>query len=136
MKKSIKSLFIDFGKNFKFYIDYILKLNFGELLVHFIEFVLVVLGALIVYIPIYLVKDLMYTIFSLFGEYSTIINLVFNILFNIIALVLCILAFLYLFNKRYEDLQNEIKQKEENKRKEKSKESISDLDLPKEINNK
>ena len=126
----MKKMFNDFLKNFKFYIDYILKLNFGELLFHFLELAIVVLLSLMMYIPVNLIQDLIYTIFNLLGNTGTILNLIFDIIFKIIGLIICIISFVYCFNKRYEDLQKEIKEKEEKKHKEKIKEMESLLDLP------
>ena len=126
----IKEMFKDFGKNFKFYIDYILKLDFGELLIKFFELVIVVLLALIMYIPVYLIREFIYSVLSLLGNYSVYVNLVIDILINGCALVVCILCFIYFFNRRFEDLQKEIKNKEEITRKEKTKKVEEELDLP------
>lgn len=107
----------DFLRNLKSYFDYIIKLNFGDLLIKFIDLVLVILMSLFVYIPVSLVRDLVYTIIGTFGNLS-ILSLIMDLLFKGISFVLCIYVFVYLFNKRYEDIKEErLNSREEVKKK-------------------
>ncbi len=95
-----------FFKVGKHYISYLMKLGFKDLFVNFIELVILVGLALLVYIPIGLVRDLLYKIMVFFLSGSTTLYFVFDLVFTIISIVVCLCCFIYLFNKRYEDVEN------------------------------
>lgn len=115
MMANIKKMVKDFGGNVKKYIDYIMKLGFGDLFIQFLILVIILILACFVYVPIGLVQDLLWSIVNIMGNIPTIVFNIYNILFGLISFVLAALAFMYLFNKRYDDVQNEIKEQKDKK---------------------
>ena len=101
----------DFIKNGKKYIDYIMGLDFTELMINILEILGLVILAALVYIPIGLVQDLLYEILrSAFGS-SEILFKWYSVLFRFFTGVIAIIVFMYLFNKRYSKL-NELIEKD------------------------
>ena len=111
----------DFIKNGKKYIDYIMGLDFTELIINIVEILGLVLLAALVYIPIGLVQDLLYEIIrSAFGA-SEILFKWYSILFRFFTGVIAILVFMYMFNKRYSKLEELIEKDVMRNRKNKEK---------------
>ena len=120
----IKKLMKNFGSNVKKYVDYIMKLGFGELFIQFLILVIILVLACFVYVPVGLVQDLIWNIVNIAGNMSVIVFNVYNVIFGVISFILAALAFMYLFNKRYDDVQKEIKEQ-------KNKKEVGNIDLPK-----
>ncbi len=133
----------DFLKNGKKYIDYIMGLDFTELIINILEIIGLCILAGLIYIPIGLVQDLLYEILrSVFGA-SELLFKWYSILFRFFTGVIAIIVFMYLFNKRYSKLNEliekdvmrnrkakEKKEKEEPKE-EKKEDKKEEMDLPK-----
>lgn len=140
MKNMIKS----FGKNVKSYIDYIMTLGFKDLFRHFISLLVVILFALIIYIPIGLLSDLIInTIGSLVVNAPTIVYVIVGLVFDLIGLIAFIICFMYMFNRRYETVykveinkkgisNNQINYTEIKVKEEKNIVEESSIELPKE----
>jgi len=130
----IKSFF----KNGKKYLDYLMKLDFAELLVNVVEIVLLAILAGLVALPIGVFRDLFYSIVKAIGGTSEAIFNWYNVLFNFFTGIIGIALFMYLFNRRYSKLDELIKKDDlrDKKRKEKNKDNKKDeedveIDLPK-----
>jgi len=121
------SLLKNFGKSFKDYIDYIVKVSFGELIFHFFELLILILIALFVYIPLSVLEDVIWSLISLF---NTDFSGVFTVVCNVINALVALFAFIYVFNKRYEDIKNAPKGEKKEKVKEKDSKK-QDVELPK-----
>ena len=104
--------FLKVGKN---YIDYIMKLGFSELLVNFIELIILVAISLLVMFPVSAVKVILYSFVSLFTKTNQTVYLIYNIVFLIINSVISLALFIYMFNKRYEDIESIRNRKRETK---------------------
>jgi len=139
--------FKKFLKVGKHYIGYLMSLGFKDLFINFLGLLLVVGLSLLVYIPVSMIRDILYKIIVIFVSGSPTLYEVFDLVFTIISAILCILVFVYLFNKRYEDveklknsrsdnlyLNKDKKEKEENEEnsfKVRTNEVSEELDLPK-----
>ena len=124
----------NFLSNVKSYIDYIMTLGFKDLFRHFISLVVVILIALIVYIPIGLVRDFVIESFgSLVTNPPIVVITIIGIIFDAISIVCAVLCFMYMFNQRYKDVyKDEIL----NAGKEDKKDKINPVDLNKKIEQK
>ncbi len=112
---NIRKMMKDFGGNVKKYIDYIMKLGFGELFIQFLILVIILVLACFVYVPVGLVQDLLWSIVNIMGNIPVIVFSIYNIVFSLLSFVLAALAFMYLFNKRYSDVEKEIKEQKDKK---------------------
>ncbi len=112
---NIKKMMKDFGGNVKKYIDYIMKLGFGDLFIQFLILVIILVLACFVYVPVGLVQDLLWSIVNIMGNIPVIVFSIYNIVFSLLSFVLAALAFMYLFNKRYSDVEKEIKEQKDKK---------------------
>ncbi len=132
----------DFFKNGKKYLDYIMGLDFTELMITILEIIGLVILAALVYLPIGLVQDLIYEIVrSAFGA-SEVVFKWYTVLFRFFTGVVAIIVFMYLFNRRYSKLDELIekdimrnrkaKEKKEHKENEgNNEEKKEEIDLPK-----
>lgn len=132
----------DFFKNGKKYLDYIMGLDFTELMINILEIIGLVILAALVYLPIGLVQDLIYEIVrSAFGA-SEVVFKWYTVLFRFFTGVVAFVVFMYLFNRRYSKLNELIekdvmrnrkeKEKKEHKENSESKEdNKEEIDLPK-----
>lgn len=132
----------DFFKNGKKYLDYIMGLDFTELMINILEIIGLVILALLVYLPIGLVQDLLYEVIrSAFGA-SEVVFKWYTVLFRFFTGVVAFVVFMYLFNRRYSKLNELIekdvmrnrkeKEKKEHKENSESKEdNKEEIDLPK-----
>jgi hypothetical protein len=132
----------DFFKNGKKYLDYIMGLDFTELMINILEIIGLVILAALVYLPIGLVQDLIYEIVrSAFGA-SEVVFKWYTVLFRFFTGVVAIIVFMYLFNRRYSKLDELIekdimrnrkaKEKKEHKENEgNNEEKKEEIDLPK-----
>ena len=132
-----------FLSNVKSYIDYIMTLGFKDLFRHFISLVVVILIALIVYIPIGLVRDFVIESFgSLVTNPPIVIITIIGIIFDAISIVCAVLCFMYMFNRRYSEVYkeeitknkdtNEVKYSDINVKEEIKIENENSIELPKE----
>lgn len=94
-----------FFKVSKHYINYLMKVGFKELLVNFVEIIVVVIIAGILYLPVGVLRDILYKLFVAIFKGTTLLYNIFDIGFAIIGLVICILFFMYLFVKRFENVE-------------------------------
>lgn len=126
MKETVKN----FPSVLKQYIDAIMKMNFGELLLHFIELLILLLIASFLYIPIGLLKDMLFSIFAFFTfSASDTLNLVVDLIIKVCSFIASLYCFLYMFTKRYEELKKE-KKKDSSFTQNQS--FAEEIDLPKE----
>lgn len=132
-----------FLSNIKSYIDYIMTLGFKDLFRHFISLVVVILIALIVYIPIGLVRDFVIESFgSLVTNPPIVVITIIGIVFDAISIVCAVLCFMYMFNRRYSEVYkeeitknkdtNEVKYSDINTKEEIKIENKNSIELPKE----
>ena len=132
-----------FLSNIKSYIDYIMTLGFKDLFRHFISLVVVILIALIVYIPIGLVRDFVIESFgSLVTNPPIVVITIIGIIFDAISIVCAVLCFMYMFNRRYSEVykeeitkskgNNEVKYSDINVKEEIKIENENSIELPKE----
>ena len=132
-----------FLSNVKSYIDYIMTLGFKDLFRHFISLVVVILIALIVYIPIGLVRDFVIESFgSLVTNPPIVVITIIGIIFDAISIVCAVLCFMYMFNRRYSEVykdeitknksNNEVKYSDINAKEEIKIENENSIELPKE----
>ena len=101
MKEYLKKFF----KNVKSYIDYIMKLGFKDLFVNFVEIIVLVILASLIYLPIGLIDDLLFQVISIVINSSVIFVKIYDLIFSILSAILAIFAFIYMFNIRYEDIE-------------------------------
>ena len=101
MKEYLKKFF----KNVKSYIDYIMKLGFKDLFVNFVEIIVLVILASLIYLPIGLIDDLLFQVISIVINSSVIFVKIYDLIFSILSAILAMFAFIYMFNKRYEDIE-------------------------------
>lgn len=132
-----------FLSNIKSYIDYIMTLGFKDLFRHFISLVVVILIALIVYIPIGLVRDFIIESFgSLVTNPPIVVITIIGVIFDAISIVCAVLCFMYMFNRRYSEVykeeitknkgNNEVKYSDINVKEEIKIENENSIELPKE----
>ena len=101
MKEYLKKFF----KNVKSYIDYIMKLGFKDLFVNFVEIIVLVILASLIYLPIGLIDDLLFQVISIVINSSVIFVKIYDLIFSILSAILAMFAFIYMFNIRYEDIE-------------------------------
>lgn len=106
-------MFKDFFKNFKNYIFCLMKMDFPDLFIHFIEFIIVVVISLLVFIPIQLVSETLFDMINLGSNISAVTSNVFFLVFKIISIVASVFVFVYLFNTRYVDLKKQMEEKKD-----------------------
>lgn len=113
MKKGL----IEFGKNVKSYIDFIMGVGFGDLARHFFSLIIIVFISLIIYIPIGSVHDLIISLVGgISGNVPQYVYTIIALLFELLSLFLSIVFFIYMFNKRYSEVYvNEIENKDKKK---------------------
>lgn len=121
----MKEMFKSFWNNLKNYINIIFKLDFGELFVYLLELILVIVTGLLTYIPVSLVKDLIFNIIALFNGNMNIVYNIINVIFSLISLFVFVVVFIYCFNIRYAELK-----KNENEKKAKKNKTDEDIELP------
>ncbi len=121
----MKEMFKSFWNNLKNYINIIFKLDFGELFVYLLELILVIVTGLLTYIPVSLVKDLIFNIIALFNGNMNIVYNIINVIFSLISLFVFVVVFIYCFNIRYAELK-----KNENEKKAKKNKNDEDIELP------
>ena len=128
MLKTIK----EFPGVLKKYIDAIMKMTFGELLVHFFELLILLLIASFLYIPIGLLKDLLFSIFVFFSfQAGDTLNNIVDLIIKVCSFIAFFLVFVYMFTKRYEALRKE-QEKEENPVQIPEENKMEETELPKE----
>ncbi len=93
--------FFPIGKK---YIQYILKLGFKEFFVNVIELLLLVILSCLVYIPIDMLKDVLFKLLIIFIK-SDSFYYIYDLIFNIISACIAIYLFIKFFNKRYENIE-------------------------------
>ena len=104
----MKKLILSFGKNIKSYIDYIMTLGFKDLFRHFISLVVVVLISLLIYVPVGLIKDIIFdTIGMLMLNAPVLLYNIIGIVFDVISLISALILFMYMFNRRYNEVYTE-----------------------------
>ena len=104
-----------FGKVVKNYINYIMKLGFKDLLVNFIELIILVVIAALLLFPVDVVKELLFKIITAFIQVSNGVYKFYDIIFTVIEAAVCFCFFIYMFNKRYEDIDKIRRRKEDSK---------------------
>ena len=93
-----------FMKVAKNYINYIMKLDFKELFVNFIELIILIIIAMLLVFPVDLVRELLFKIIASVTGFGEGFYKIYDIIFTIIKAVVCFGFFIYMFNKRYEDI--------------------------------
>lgn len=136
----MKNMFKKFIENGKKYVDYIMKVNFGELFVNVVVLLCLLLLSALAFVPIELVRDIIRSLIVIYVQFDGTISLLFNWVFYVFSSIMFFISFMFLFNKRFEDLDAFKKQasgeeskakREALKQEEKSSKEDEDLDLPK-----
>lgn len=121
-----------FLKNLKKYIDYLMKLGFKELFVNFIEIIMLVIFACVIYLPFGLIRDSIYQLLITFIDFGPVFFNLYNVVLNLIGGVIAFCLFAYMFNNRYEDIEK-LRKTESTKSSGKKSTSVDEVDLPKKI---
>ncbi len=130
--KKIEKMFRDFIKNVVSYAKYLMKIDFRELFINVLILICILALSSFVYVPISVVKDLLFSFISIFGVMPDIVMGIFLFSFNLISAVTATLVFIRLFNMRYEDI--EALRKQINEKPEKKEDNVTyseELELPK-----
>lgn len=101
----MKEYLSDFIKNGKKYLEYLMKLGFKDLFVNFIEIIMLVILACLVYLPIGIISDLMFQIINIFVVNNAYFLKVYDLIFSLISAILAVYLFVYMFNKRYANIE-------------------------------
>lgn len=101
----MKEYLSDFIKNGKKYLEYLMKLGFKDLFVNFIEIIMLVILACLVYLPIGIISDLMFQIINIFVVNNVYFLKIYDLIFSLISAILAVYLFVYMFNKRYADIE-------------------------------
>lgn len=128
----------EFIKNLKEYVDYLMKVNFKDLLINTIILICILLLAAFAYIPASILRDIIRSFITAFTSFNGVTSMLFECLFKIVGYGCCIWAFMYLFNKRFDDIkafEEQVKGEEPkkvvvNKNKTKATE-VEEIELPK-----
>lgn len=102
----MKEYLIDFIKNGKKYLEYLMKLGFKDLFVNFIEIIMLVILACLVYLPVGIISDLIFQIINIFVVDNVYFLKIYDLIFSLISAILAVYLFIYMFNKRYADIEN------------------------------
>ena len=101
----MKEMFKNFGKNFKEYISYLMKVGFKELFINVLILFCIIVLATFVYIPVGLVEQLIFDFLKIFGTMPIVVSNIYHWVFQLISFILAIFAFIYLFNLRFKDVK-------------------------------
>ena len=101
----MKDLLKEFLKNFKEYINYLMKVNFKDLFINTIIILCIVLLSALIYVPIGIVQDLVRSFVVIFVNMVGVPALLFDWFFRCIGAIAFVIVFMFLFNKRFEDLE-------------------------------
>ena len=101
----MKEMFKNFGKNFKEYISYLMKVGFKELFINVLILFCIIVLATFVYIPVGLVEQLIFDFLKIFGTMPIVVSNIYHWVFQLISFILAIFAFVYLFNLRFKDVK-------------------------------
>ncbi len=129
----------EFLKNAKKYIDYLMKLDFKDLFANFVEIIMLVILACLVYLPFGVIRDAIYQFFVTFLNLGSIFFSIYNILLNLLCGMVAFYLFMYMFNNRYADLdeirKNSTKQSiKSSSNKISTKNNVDEFELPKKKN--
>lgn len=133
----------NFLRNLKQYINYIMKVNFKDLLVNVVILGCIVLLSVLVYLPVGLIEDLIRSFIVVWMPFEGIPAVLFTWTFSLISFICAVISFIYLFNKRFDDIEA-FKDQVSNPNKSIKKEIFNskkvseeeDIELPKEKNDK
>ena len=101
----MKEMFKDFGKNFKEYISYLMKVGFKDLFINVLILFCIIVLATFVYIPVGLVEQLIFDFLKIFGTMPIVVSNIYHWVFQLISFILAVFAFIYLFNLRFKDVK-------------------------------
>lgn len=131
-----------FLKNLKQYVDYIMKVNFKDLLINIVILGCIVLLSIFVYLPVGLIEDLIRSFIVVWMPLEGTGAVLFTWTFSLISFICAVIAFIYLFNKRFEDMETFKEQLANDKSKDsnvntKKKEIVEEeIELPKQKDDK
>lgn len=130
--KEVKKMFKDFIKNVVSYAKYLMKIDFRELFINVLILFCILALSSFIYVPISVVKDLLFSFISIFGVMPDIAMGIFLFSFNLISAVSAILIFIRLFNLRFDDIEALRKQiNDKPEKKESNTTESEELELPK-----
>jgi len=137
----MKDLLKKFIKNFKEYINYLMKVNFKQLFVNTIIILCIVLLSALIYVPVGIIQDLIRSFIVIFVHMVGVPALLFTWIFRVIGALSFVIAFMILFNKRFEDLEafkNQVDGKDNKvvKVEDSNKDTVDVFELPKEKSSK
>lgn len=95
----------NFLKNLKQYINYIMKVNFKDLLVNVVILGCIVLLSILIYLPVGLIEDLIRSFIVIWMPFEGTPAVLFTWTFSLISFICAVIAFIYLFNKRFADIE-------------------------------
>lgn len=132
-----------FLNNLKQYVNYIMKVNFKDLLVNVVILGCIVLLSVLVYLPVGLIEDLIRSFIVIWMPFEGVPAILFTWTFSLISFICAVIAFIFLFNKRFEDIEA-FKEQVSNPNKSVNKKMIESnvvaeddkIELPKEKDNK
>lgn len=132
----MSDMFKNFIKNVKNYIEYVMKVDFGELFVNVVVLLCILLLSALVFVPIELVRDIIRSLIVIYVKFDGTLSLMFNWIFYLFSSIVFFIAFIFLFNKRFSDLDTFKKQASRDEKKapkdqSRKEEKDTDLDLPK-----
>ena len=133
----MKKMLIDFKKNLKQYIDYLMSVDFGELFINVLILICILLLSTFLFVPVGMIESIIRDFINLFGDLPNLFYSIYSWLFTVISTIISALAFVYMFNKRFEDIETfKIQMKEKPEEKEIKKDKEEELELPKAKNSK
>ena len=133
-------MFKELLKTGKKYADYLMGLDFSELLINILEILGMAVLAALVYIPFGLFQDLIYELVRASFGTSEVVFRWYNVIFELVTGLVAVAVFLYLFNRRYSNLDKLIEKDPSRHKKhkentatgeEKKEEAKAEIDLPK-----
>ena len=119
-------MFKELLKTGKKYADYLIGLDFSELLINILEILGMAILAALVYIPLGLFQDLIYEIVRMMLGTSEVVFRWYNIIFQLVTGLVAVAVFLYLFNKRYSNLEKLIEKDAARQKRRKGKPNLGD----------
>lgn len=132
-----------FLKNLKQYVNYIMKVNFKDLLVNVVILGCIVLLSILIYLPVGLIEDLIRSFIVVWMPFEGTPAVLFTWTFSLISFICAVITFIYLFNKRFDDIEafkdqvsNPKKSIDKEMDKTKVKVEEEEIDLPKEKDDK
>lgn len=89
----------------KNYLNYVMKASFKDLLIYFLELMILVVISLLLLFPIEVIRSFLYQLILLFSNPQATFYQIYNIIMYLVGAFVSFCFFIYMFNKRYEDIE-------------------------------